>query len=461
MKAEDIKTKADVDTWLAALPPPLRERGCQIIAYRHSLRLLPFLMEYANQDATKRDRHTHSVLLVFRAILLFLAHLRSEGPKPKLGLDDKVSENLNKALARTNPSGDAPERAARLVIRSVWFSTNTLQTMNDTHSRHIRKQAVQAIETGEAFASSTGVTVNAANRKTIDAVKYDAEIFEKSDDALASPLWPDGAEPLAANWLNARALFDAHPAWAVFRDFYERSVSGDPQDWQLLTDLGCEPDDFWTGTDEEVLDLIAEVVVSMVDATVKTPSDRNSVSVRQDKANLKISRELADAIAEAQKLKQGLDLARVQMASLIRSGRTVFEEKISEINKELNEQKEMLRQHIDGVVEAVKAGFALEEPVNLWTVKEQEHREQAEASYIWFTGALIVTGLFIGCMVLLIIMKASDILQAIAPLGCGPVNAPQACSRFSFLGAVMIGLVLTLFTLLLWFTRLKMKEYLS
>ena len=78
-----------------------------------------------------------------------------------------------------------------------------------------------------------------------------------------------------------------------------------------MTDLGCEPDDFWTGTDEEVLDRIAEVVVSMVDATVKTPSDRNSVSVRQDKANLKISRELADAIAEAQKLKQGLDLARV------------------------------------------------------------------------------------------------------------------------------------------------------
>lgn len=311
MKAEDIKTKADVDKWLGALPPPLRERGCQIIAYRHSLRLLPFLMEYANQDATKRDRHTHSVLLVFRVILLFLAHLRSEGPKPKLGLDDKVSENLNKALARTNPSGDAPKRAARLVIRSVWLSTNTLQTVNDTHSTHIRKQAVQAVETGEALASSTGVTVNAANRKTINAVKYDAEIFEKSDDALASPLWPDGAEPLAANWLNARALFDAHPAWAVFRDFYERSVSGDPQDWQLLTDLGCEPDDFWTGMDEEVLDRIAEVVVSMVDATVKTPSDRNSVSVRQDKANLKISRELADAIAEAQKLKQGLDLARV------------------------------------------------------------------------------------------------------------------------------------------------------
>ena len=149
------------------------------------------------------------------------------------------------------------------------------------------------------------------------------------------------------------------------------------------------------------------------------------------------------------------------MASLIRSGRTVFDEKISEINEELNEQKEMLRQHIDGVVEAVKAGFALEEPVNLWTVKEQEHREQAEASYIWFAGALIVTDLFIGCMVLLIIMKASDILQAIAPLGCDPVNAPQACSGFSFLGAVMIGLLLTLFTLLLWFTRLKMKEYLS
>jgi hypothetical protein len=247
----------------------------------------------------------------------------------------------------------------------------------------------------------------------------------------------------------------------VFQSFYERTLLGERRSWQLWIDLGSEPDAFWTGTDEEVLDRVQAVVDNMEGPTGKTPPKRKSVSVRQDKTNLGIPQELADAIEKAQKLKQDLDLARVEMASLIRSGRTGFDEKISEINEEFNEQKEMLRQHIDGVVEAVKAGFALEEPVNLWTVKEQEHREQAEASYCWFKISLTFTGLMVGLLVWVVMTNASDLLQAIAPLGCDPVNAPQACSGFSFLGAVMIGLVLTLFTLLLWFTRLKMKEYLS
>ena len=90
MKAEEIKTKADVDKWLAALGPLFVTQGCHLRAYRHSLRLLTFLVQHVYQDEATRDRHTRSLLLVFRAILLSLAHLRSEGPKPKLGLEDQV-----------------------------------------------------------------------------------------------------------------------------------------------------------------------------------------------------------------------------------------------------------------------------------------------------------------------------------------------------------------------------------
>ena len=460
MKAEEIKTKADVDKWLAALGPLFVTQGCQLLAYRHSLRLLPFLVQYLYQDEATRDRHTCSLLLVFRAILLSLAHLRSEGPKPKPGLEAKVSEDLNKAQARINSSDDGPERVARLVIRSVWLSTNTFQTVNDTQLRRIRGQAVQAIETGEALASLTGVTVNEANRKTINAVKYDTLLFEKDDDVLAAPLWPDSADPLASTWLKARPFFDAHPAWAVFRDFYERSVSGDPQDWQLLVDLGSEPDAFWTGADKEVLDSVQEVVDAMHDATGKTSPERKSVDATQHEANQDISRELAEAIERALQANKYLESDQRELASKINSGKADFDEKIDEINRAFSEEKELLRKHIDGVVEAAKAEFSLEDPVKLWVEKEGEHRSSAATSYKWFFGSLITTGVVIGGMALTIVSNASLLLQAIAPLGCDPVNAPQACSGFSFLGAVMIGLVLTLFTLLLWFTRLKMKEYL-
>jgi len=455
MKAEEIKTKADVDKWLAALGPLFVTQGCQLLAYRHSLRLLPFLVQYVYQDEATRDRHTRSLLLVFRAILLSLAHLRSEGPKPKLGLEDQVSEDLYKAHARINSSDDGPERVARLVIKSVWLSTSTLQTVNDKQSRRIRVQAIQAIETGEALASLTGVTVNEANRKTINAVKYDTLLFEKDHDVLAAPLWPDSADPLSSTWLNARAFFDAHPAWVVFRDFYEHSVSGDPQDWQLLTDLGSEPDDFWTGTDEEVLGRVQAVVDNTEGLSVKStkkPEDDSLEGLLGDKVQ-----EMSKLLAQSQLVLGKVRGARVDIEKFTKSS----ENKITELRDDLTKKTTEWQTRIEGKVQSEENDRLLRQPVELWEKKEGEHRKSAKDSYKWFLGSLIATGVFIGGMALAIVNNASFLLQAIAPLGCDPVNAPQACSGFSFLGAVMIGLVLTLVTLFFWFTRLQMKEYLS
>lgn len=457
MKAEEIKTEADVEKWLAELPPPLREKGCQVIAYRHSLRLLPFLVEYAHSQQQSK----YPVLEVFRTFLLSFAHLRSEGPKPVDGLAAKVSSHLNQALSRSSLSNDRSEGAARHAVSSAFYLTQTLQTKNDDRSSRIRGQALKGIETGEAFASLDQFTINAAKRKTLDAVRYDAELFERGDDVLASPLWRDGDDLLAANWSNARAFFDTHPAWAVFRDFYERSISGEAQDWQLLIDLGCEPNGSWRGADTEVLDRIAEVVRVERGAAGATLTNKKSNKSGNGDTAQDASKKLADAIARSEQLVGRLSVARASIVTLLRDGRTDFDAKIEEINAEFNAQKELLREHIDGVVASVKAGFALEEPVELWMTKEKEHRDRASASYWWFVGSLIYTGCILVGMAMVIFTNASELLQAIAPIGCDPVNAPQSCSGFSFLGAVMIGLALTLFTLLLWFTRLKMKEYLS
>jgi hypothetical protein len=65
-------------------------------------------------------------------------------------------------------------------------------------------------------------------------------------------LWPDKALP--------SELLSRFPAWSVFKDLYENALNARPQNWPLLTALAQKDEAFWTGTDTEVLDRIAEVM---------------------------------------------------------------------------------------------------------------------------------------------------------------------------------------------------------
>jgi len=152
-----------------------------------------------------------------------------------------------------------------------------------------------------------------------------------------------------------------------------------------------------------------------------------------------------------------------------RISQSEFREKYEQLQDELSLAKEQLRQFddqlkakLESAEEALKQRHIFSKPIELWEEKQREHSTAKFWAFIWFLAGLIVTA---GAMVLgirYLINSAAKVEEFLMPLGCDAAKVSQGlCSGFGVKGVLFVTVVLTFFTLLLWVTRIKMKEYLS
>ena len=285
MKAEDIKSADDLEAWLKGLPEDQALQVAPQIAFRAAMRVLP---NYISR-LIKTEQDILTPLATFSCCVILVSGMNSNVRR-------KAPINFKAALDLV-PQSDSSITGLELVDISIFagclrasvaalqhfsnveleeciFSAKEAVRLAYTTTPHWLKKnntidhfAIQVLKANRIPWMQPSSQRPAPSSESLQTepnwkISYgsDAEAFEAGQDVISLPLWPDGADPPAQVWKNATPLFQRHPAWSVFKDLYENALHARPQNWPLLTELAQKDEAFWTGTDTEVLDRIAEVM---------------------------------------------------------------------------------------------------------------------------------------------------------------------------------------------------------
>lgn len=149
-----------------------------------------------------------------------------------------------------------------------------------------------------------------------------------------------------------------------------------------------------------------------------------------------------------------------EMNSLLEKIQVRIEKFQMEAEVRIKESDERYQESIQAAAEAFREGIAISAPVDLWKNKQEEHEESRDTAFRYFLGGLIGVAILVVGILLVFIFGTEFIEGLFAPIGCN-MSAPETCIGFSLRGWLSTAGVLTLFTILLWFTRLQMKLYLA
>lgn len=135
------------------------------------------------------------------------------------------------------------------------------------------------------------------------------------------------------------------------------------------------------------------------------------------------------------------------------------------------------KKRMDSFDTATREKHKLEAPAKLWEDKRKEHSKLMKKAECWFNSSLSVMVILIAVVLALALFFRSQVAGWFLPLGCGEKTdfwsnmalvfnkaaSSDICSNggSSPIFWVTVLAVLTIITLLMWFIRLKMKEYLS
>lgn len=204
-----------------------------------------------------------------------------------------------------------------------------------------------------------------------------------------------------------------------------------------------------TSAVEQRFDAIATYLESLPEPI----PDREDVdALRREFSNIqtKIGAEsdvLAKIRSETDLLNAGLEAARGRLKS--------FED---ETEKRIEAAKGEYAKSMEAAEEAFNEGAATAAPVELWKVKEKEHVENRDSALKRFYKGLIAIAALAGLAITLVISGWID--GAFVSADCAPAT-PESCANVGAKGFLIGGALLTLFTALLWFTRLQLKLYLA
>jgi hypothetical protein len=102
----------------------------------------------------------------------------------------------------------------------------------------------------------------------------DCAVLQNQTNLMSQPLWLERETEFIDFWPQLRAQLQDR-GWLFWIDWYERALKGRPQRWPLLLDIATQEDDFWQGSDSEVMARINEIVeryeASEVESTTLSP----------------------------------------------------------------------------------------------------------------------------------------------------------------------------------------------
>lgn len=492
MKPEDIKDEASLKAWLETQT----RQVAVTIAHRAAMRVAPVFWSVAF-PASKSVNLT--ALVASRPLLTSaLASARLVGGVREVAFSVSPDE-AGRAIRTPVPEADWASRA----LLAVDAAAKAAGPMGGPD------QAARAVDLAADAAKRSPAGTSAAHA-IMEATRQDAAALDGqniSQPIIATPLWPRGKNPLAANWDKVRDAWrhESDRSWQFWIDWYEAALEGRPvlsnwkSHWALLSDISNIDSEIWDkdplAANRIISDLYSDSLKSSNALHLKDSSEtklRNALSPN----NSDYSERNEAAFQNALRVKSGseeqreniwkdlteleskviflqeslLDLnsaaldfknRQERLGELTLKLEELAREKFVEIEASFPSLKSRFEKEIEAAISAYTAGQAIKEPVKLWSEKESEHTSKMHSAFKSFWRGLVLVGIAVCVMVGFTIASPEALMMAFAPPGCDPSDPTELCRGFSFRGLVVSGGALTLLTLLLWFVRLKMKEYLS
>ena len=138
-------------------------------------------------------------------------------------------------------------------------------------------------EGGHGQAVRAAAAANAAYDAAWAALRSDCGVLAEGSSLRAEPLWPGRSETSASLLGDARNLLRSRPigadmpeglvetwkdarrsmhqnGWQFWTQWYDRALAGEQQPWPLLLEIAIQENDFWEGSDDEVMSRINEIV---------------------------------------------------------------------------------------------------------------------------------------------------------------------------------------------------------
>lgn len=252
MDVSEIVDEASFKRWLDALPRGTEaereeaRRWAVTLAHRAAMRVLPVFWEWSVVQTNRKQ----TVLPVFRANLTSSLSLAMPlFPAPTL-LEVERAAYPDEAIS----AGAFNAYSAGIAAAKALSSTSKPgPNMVDAHF------AFSASETA-LKAIFSFVTKALGPAYFWSGVRTDATALVAGKDPYLFPLWP-AENPLAAQW----STISTHPStqtpgWRFWIDWYDRALTGQPQDWKLLEKVALIDPKDWDKGEDHVNALIQKII---------------------------------------------------------------------------------------------------------------------------------------------------------------------------------------------------------
>lgn len=252
-------------------------------------------------------------------------------------------------------------------------------------------------------------------------------------------------------------------------------LAGSVLNWDNLEKIALIDGEVWDAGPEAVSKQIAEIMITDVDEAgdlaqaVKTAEtaaeDATSSATKAEGFATTAENAVVEVLEKSAVLQKQYDDLR-NYSEFLQNENRKLQTEAAEATQTLTDFKgelDSLQKDASANIKALEDAFSdkqgLEEPVKLWRLKNRSHRARAQTAHRAYFRGLVVAGLYVGLV--FCVVAFSDFRDRLLPAGCDLELRPALCTGFSITSLVTISAVLSVFTLLLWFVRLKMKEFLS
>lgn len=220
----EIKSEDDLGAWLKKLPQETeadQQRARQIaagIAHRAAMRVSPLAWRWLHDFPDKKKRDVTECAILWPLLI----------------------SGCEAGFSHTEIIADA----ARAAAYSAAYAADAAYAVGAAYAAYAAADAAYAA----AYASYAAADAADAADASWWAVVQDCELIEKGEDCMAAPLWHDAKNPLANVWADLANDLSAAPAdqgWRFWIDWYERALTGQPQDWPLLKQVAEIDETHW------------------------------------------------------------------------------------------------------------------------------------------------------------------------------------------------------------------------
>lgn len=441
----EITNEASLVDWLDQLSTADAEKRqlALVLAHRSAMRVLPIAWGWIESSSVARELELSSIVLLRADITCALGfHTRSAQVRNAIGeVTDAVFALSNSVDVIATAVPDDAAKIGRVTVSSAAAAVAATSRATESVARsgsEIIQRSASAVGAGGLALEHYGADPSAFWA----ALSADCALIDGGRDLRSSALWHSEDSPLDALWGEFKAYLQGATVsedWAFWIDWYERSLKGHPLSWEgVIEPVVLIDDQVWRRGTEAIAEAIETIYRGERNGLTQLRAENRQLLALKDALEDRLE-EFDDRIGLAEK--RAVDL----------------EANLSAHEPNVVKVLEASELKIEAFKKSYEETMVSEDAYDLWDEKRKEHETRRKSAYCAFCTGLVLVGLGVALLIYLLVYKGGFVDTHLLP-SC---QLGQTCSAFSFRTVSTSLAVLTLFTVMLWYVRLKMKEYLA